>query len=260
MTPAAASAPGGAARTAAVLFRFPHLIVKAEALQTMDTNAQQHHAIAAYLEEKASSGGPQPLNPLDHLAYAIMVDAGEFPVAALTALARVRQVFIDWNEVRVSRIQEIARALSDLASPEASAARIREEYNAFFDKKGTLGFDFLAECKVAEGRKLVQQTLPRLRKGAVALLLYEFAPGASFPLSDEGLKAARKNGLVLKNGDRGQLERSLAGIVDKGSVCRLVQHLEIEAAGNPYGEGKIDAGAQAKRGNAPARKKAGKRH
>lgn len=189
-----------------------------------------------FLKCRASQQGPHPMNPLDHLAFALMIDAGEPVAASLAALSAIRQHFVDWNEVRVARGQELARVLEGIAASEECAVRIIDEYNAFFEKRGALGFEFLATSKVAEGRKLLHQLLPRLKKGAVALLLYEFCPGATLPVSDEALKAAKKEGLVGKAGDRNQLAKALAESLPADAVARAVQYLELDATGSPYGE------------------------
>lgn len=216
------------------------------------------NVVSAFFEGKnAAKNTRQPLNPLDHLAFAILLDAGEDAETALGALNSLRQTFIDWNEIRVARTQEVARALKNIAAAEESAQRIRDEYNAFFDRKGSLDFDFLSDSKVAEGRKLLQQTLPKLRKPAIAFLLYEFVPGASLPLSDSGLKHARKLGMASKNADRSQFDRVLSEQFEKADICRLIQHIEIEIFGNPYGEAARNQAGSAKR-KKPSAKKTGK--
>jgi hypothetical protein len=193
---------------------------------------------------------------MDHLAYSIIFDAGEPAEAALAAIALLRKHFIDWNEIRVARTQEVARAMGGRAWAETAAKRIIEEYNSFFDKRGNLSYDFLAATKAAEGRKLLQQYLPHLRKGAYALLLFLNIPGAPLPLSDEGVKAAKKHGLLSKSGDRGLLLRTLQQALDNEAIARVVQHLEIEATGNPYGEArKPDGPAKPRNAKTAAKKK-----
>lgn len=208
------------------------------------------------LAKKEAGAGPHPLRPLDHLAFAILADAGAAPAAILAALGRLRQEFVDWNEVRVARGQEVARVLGrDIPDAERAALRIKEEYNAFFDKKGVLGFEFLAAGKPAETRRALGQQLPHLGKGAVSLLLYEFCAGASLPLSDEGLKQARKDGVAGKNSDRNQLSRVLADSLTPAEACLLLQYWELDASGHPYGEAGKREGAQAGK---KAKKPAGK--
>ena len=191
---------------------------------------------AKYLNSRSNRQGSQAMNALDHLAFALMTDAGETVADALAALATLREQFVDWNEIRVARGQEVSRALGNLDSHEDTALRIITEYNAFFEKRGALSFDFLAAGKVAEGRKLMHQYIPKLKKGAVGLLLFEFCPGATLPISDEALKVAKKEGLVGKSGDRNQLARILAETLPMESVAKVAQYLELDATSHPYGE------------------------
>jgi hypothetical protein len=194
---------------------------------------------------------------LEHLALAILVANGATVADALDALDRARRDFVDWNEVRVARVQELARSLAPVPNAERSAREIRDEYNAFFEKKGVLAFDFLAAGKPSEVRRQLTQFLPRLAKGAVALLLYEFCPGAPLPLSDEGLKQARRDGMAGKAGDRNQLARALAESLELAEAALLLQYWELEATGSPYGEPlkKESAGSGKKGKKAPAKAK-----
>lgn len=198
---------------------------------TTDTSAARE-----LLERKETGSGSHPPRSMEHLALAILAANDAGAEEALSALDRVRRHFVDWNEVRVARIQELARTLGDIPGAEKSAREIKDEYNAFFDKKGALNFDFLATGKPSEVRRQLNQFLPRLGKGAAALLLYEFCPGASLPLSDEGLRQARRDGVVGKSGDRNQLSRVLSESLELSEAALLLQYWELEGTGSPYGE------------------------
>lgn len=188
------------------------------------------------LTKKRTGSGPHPGKALDHLAIAILGANGAEVDDALTAIANLHRDFVDWNEIRVARIQELARSLGDIPGAEASATGIRETYNAFFDKKGALNFEFLAGGKPSESRRTLNQLLPRLSKNAASLLLFEFCPGAQIPLSDGALRQAKRDGILGKSGDRGQLARILTESLGLGDATLLIQYWEIEATGSPYGE------------------------
>lgn len=188
------------------------------------------------LNRKEAGSGLHPPRAMEHLALALLLAACGDMADSLAALSRLRRDFVDWNEVRVARVQEIVRSLGEMAGAEEAARRIKEEYNAFFEKKGALNFDFLAAGKPSETRRQLNQLLPRIGKGAAALLLYEFCPGASLPLSDEGLRQARKDGVVGKSADRNQVARALADGLEQGESAMLIQYWELEGSGSPYGE------------------------
>lgn len=204
---------------------------------TTTKNSPEAAVVKELLQRKESGQGPHPLRPMEHLAFAILMDSGVEVGAALAAIGCLRRDFVDWNEVRVARVQEMVRIVGpDLPGIEQAMRSVKEEYNAFFDKRGVLSFDFLADGKPSETRRSLNQLLPRLAKGGVALLLFEFCPGASLPLSDEGLKQARKDAVLGKTGDRNQLTRLLADCLSLGEMALLLQYWELEALGHPYGE------------------------
>lgn len=191
---------------------------------------------AELLRQREKAGAFSPLRPLEHLAFAILTEHGGNPETNLAILSRIRQDFVDWNEVRVARIPELARLMRPVDDPEQCARRVKDEYNAFFDKKGALSFEFLAGLKPPEARKHLQQLLPSLRKGAIAQLLFAFCPGAVAPLSDAALALARKDGVIGKSADRPQLAKALLEGLTPEEAGLLLQHWEMQAGGNPYGE------------------------
>ncbi len=206
------------------------------------------------LEKKRTEERLHPPRAMDHVALALMVGVGAELNEALTGLSHLRRDFVDWNEIRVARAQEIAKSLGAYPWAEAAAGVLKDEYNAFFEKRGALGFDFLASGKPAESRRSLAQVLPCLAKGAQSILLYEFCPGATLPLSDEALRQARRDGVGGKNADRNQLTRILAETMPLADAAELVQYWELEATGSPYGEALKKDAHLAKKGKKNAAK------
>ncbi len=220
-----------------------------------DTAGEIHPARELF-NRKEAGAGPHPPRAMEHLAFAILTEGGADVEDSLSALANLRKAFVDWNEIRVARTQELAREMGDVPNAERAALRMREEYNAFFEKKGALAFDFLGVGKPAETRRMLGQLLPHLAKSAVSLLLYEFCSGATFPLSDEGLKQARRDGVAGRTADRNQIARLLSEGLEPGEAALLAQYWELEATGHPYGEaGKKEVAAGKKGKKAPAKAK-----
>jgi hypothetical protein len=206
------------------------------------------------LAKKEASSAPHPPRALEHLAFAILMEGGADTEESLSALARLRRHFVDWNEIRVARTQELAKAMGDTPNAERAALRIKEEYNAFFEKKGVLSYEFLAAGKPVEMRRVLNQLLPHLAKSAGSLLLYEFCAGATLPLSDAALKQAKKDGAVGKSADKNQAARILSESMEPGEIALLAQYWELETSGNPYGEaGKKEVSAVKKK--KPAKRK-----
>ncbi|MDR2390498.1 MAG: hypothetical protein LBE84_02300 [Planctomycetota bacterium] len=225
----------------------------------MGTPKNQTDAMAPQelLIRKIGSPGPHPPRTMEHLAFAVMDANGIETAEILAVLERLRREFVDWNEIRVARRQELARALGGISGAERIAQRLKESYNRFFDKRGALGFEFLAAMKLSDAKRALGQTLPELSKSAGSLLLREFCTGMSLPISDAGLKQAGKDGLAGKNPDRGRLASVLSSsTLNPESVSLLLQYWELEAAGHPYGPaGKKESAARAIKAGTPAAKK-----
>src|SRR5262249_23721190 len=74
---------------------------------------------------------------LEAVVYAVCHE-GTTREQANQALSRFKDGFFDWNEVRVSTIEEIQGGLAGLPDPEPRAQRIRRFLRQLFDK--TYGF------------------------------------------------------------------------------------------------------------------------
>lgn len=214
--------------------------------------------IRLFFEKKLAGFGLQPLRAMDHPAFAIMETNSAGAEASLRALSRLRREFIDWNEIRVTRTQELARHLSDLPNPETIAFQIKTAYNVFFEKRDCLGFSFLSTYKPMEAKRSLAQAFSLLPKGAQALLLFEYCQGAAFPLSDAALKIVRKDGIAGKNPTRDAVLPVLAAALHLREISLLIQCWEIEASGHPYGPGSKPASPAKPNTKARASGKTGK--
>ncbi|QEH33035.1 Endonuclease III [Aquisphaera giovannonii] len=72
------------------------------------------------------------------------------------ALSRFKDSFFDWNDVRVSHIDEVREALADIPDPEARAQRIRRFLRQLFEKTYGFNLDALAKKPLKEALKALQ--------------------------------------------------------------------------------------------------------
>lgn len=75
----------------------------------------------------------QSLSVLETLLYAICLENSTYQ-AAEDAYAKVLDTFFDLNEIRVSSVTEIEKALGDITDPDWKALRIRETLQHIFEK------------------------------------------------------------------------------------------------------------------------------
>jgi hypothetical protein len=163
--------------------------------------------------------------------HAVLCDGeGVTDEDARAAMRRVGENFVDWNEVRVARVTELARRLDPLPDADARARRLSRMLNALFEMRGGLVFDFLRDMKPTEGRKTVAEMDAELPRDTVSLLLFSTCPGTTIPLSNEALALARKEGLVSRTGNKQHLQKRLLADLEQEEAGVFVQCLEILAA------------------------------
>ncbi len=181
---------------------------------------------------KKGSLSPKPMSAFLRLVFAIASE-GNDPVAAMRGIEGIEANFIDWNECRVARWVEIARAMDPLPNADKIAMRIKDMLNRLFDRKGMLTLDFCIELKLTEAKKLLNELDLMLPKQEVGMILYYYHPTMTLPVTPEGLEVAKKYGLIAKSGDKSHLQKVFAKL-EHQEALELLHYLELEAVtGNP---------------------------
>jgi endonuclease III len=163
------------------------------------TNKQQllnyaHNALKKKFPlEVSEPAEPRPL--LEELVYAICRE-GATTAEADAAYARLRKTFIDWNEVRVSTVQEVGEILRPLSAPGTRARRIIGLLQEVFEASYT--FD-LGEI-VKKGLKDTARKLRFYKEGvndyAVAWVVQRTLGGHAIPLDEPTLRVLGRLGVV----------------------------------------------------------------
>ncbi len=170
---------------------------------------------------------PKPMSAFIRLIYAILSEDNT-PEAAMKSIEGIQKVFIDWNECRVARWVEIARAMDPMSNADKLAMRLKDLLNRLFDRKGMLTLDFCVDMKVTEARKLLNELDLNLNKQDVSIILFYYHPTMTVPVTPEGLEVAKKYGLIPKSGDKSHLQKVFAKMEHHQAV-ELLHYLELEA-------------------------------
>ena len=133
--------------------------------------------------------------------YAALLENATFDKAEL-ALTVLENYYIDWNEIRVCSIGELADTLTDLPHPEAAAERIRKALQGIFEK--TYMFD-LEELR-KKGKALAEhiKTLETMSAGTPYMIQYvaQIAlDGHLIPLDEASMRIMRRLGLSQISSD-----------------------------------------------------------
>jgi endonuclease-3 len=198
------------------------------------TNKQQLLSQAyAALKKKypLAPATPEPRPVLEELIYAICRD-GTTSADADRAYASLRDVFIDWNEVRVSTVQEVAEALRPLPNAGLRAGWIIALLQAVFEMNYSYDLDELAKKGLKQaarqlGRYFDPKDLEKLglkqaakqvgrfksvNDFAVAWVIQRTFGGHAVPLDVPTLRVLSRLG-VIDEGEQESLE-SLRGSIE----------------------------------------------
>jgi endonuclease-3 len=136
---------------------------------------------------------PRPL--LEELIYASCRE-GSTTADADAGYARLRKAFIDWNEVRVSTVQEVADVLRPLSGSGTRAKRIIGLLQEVFEDKYSFDLSELSK----KGLKDTARKLRFYKEGvddfAVAWVTQRSLGGHAIPLDEPTLRVLRRLGVI----------------------------------------------------------------
>ncbi|MDY3556464.1 hypothetical protein R5W24_005630 [Gemmata sp. JC717] len=212
------------------------------------TNKQQLLTQAqAALKKRYPLPTPEPREPrqlLEELIFAICRE-GSTTEDAEEAYARIRKVFVDWNEIRVSTVQEVADALRPLPNPGPRAGWIIGVLHAVFEmnysydlgdmeKKGLknaakqISRYFNAKDLETKGLKQAAKQIERFKRVndfAVAWVVQRSLGGHAIPLDGPTFRVLRRLNVVEE-----------AEAEDMESLRGGIEHVIPKARGEEFTE------------------------
>lgn len=164
------------------------------------TNKQQFLGqIAATLKKKdktATAVEAPTRSVLEEVIYAILREGATTPQAD-TAFQKIKQVFFDWNEVRVSSVQEVADALDDLPDAGVKGQRVVSFLQEVFEERYSFDLNDIAK---KDGLKRATKQLARYKGGvtdfSVAWMAQRAFGGHAIPLDAPTLRVLYRLGVI----------------------------------------------------------------
>ncbi len=216
--------------------------------------------VSAMKKEHAAAKMPEFVDPLESLIYAMICEYTT-DANAHRVYKRICSHFVDFNDLRVSRVEEVLDVM-DESGPEAqqAAAMMTQVLNQVYEKYDRMSLDALKEGGKRQGRKELED-LNGISRFAVDYCFVTAFEGHAVPLK-ESMKARLKE-LELIHPEstddeiRGFLERQVSaseGWAFYTSLCS-----ECEGTGRSSDGGKGSAKSSRKpavKKDAPAGKKA----
>ncbi len=129
------------------------------------------------------------------------------------ALSRFKDDFFDWNEVRVSSIEEIQGALADLPDPEGRAQHVRRFLRQLFEKTYGFNLDALAKKPQKEAAKALEEYEATSSDYVMATVVQQSLAGHAIPVDAPIRRGLARLGVAEPDADfatlRGTLERAV---------------------------------------------------
>jgi hypothetical protein len=177
---------------------------------------------------------PDERTVLEHLLYACCLENSRYE-AADEAFARLKELFFDLNEIRVTTVTEISEGMSGISDASAAAQRVKRALQSVFETNYSFDLESLKKQNIGKAEKdleKIQGTTPFVR----AYVTQNALGGHSIPVSRGALEALCAVGAITDvEADKGQvpgLERAIPKNkgVEYGS---LLQQLGAELYASP---------------------------
>ena len=129
------------------------------------------------------------------------------------ALSRFKDDFFDWNEVRVSTVEEIQGALAGLPEPEGRAQRIRRFLRQLFERTYGFTLEPLLKKSLKDAIKAIEDFEAVESDYVLATVIQQALGGHAIPVDEPAHRALRRLGIAEGDVDhatlRGMLERAI---------------------------------------------------
>jgi endonuclease-3 len=177
---------------------------------------------------------PDDRTVLEHLLYGCLLENARFE-AADEAFAKLKELFFDWNEIRVTTVTELAEGMTDLPDAMPAAQRVKKSLQSIFESGYSFDIEGLKKQNIGKAEKDLEKingTTPFVR----AYVTQNALGGHSIPVSRGALDVLYAAGVVTDaEADKGQapgLERAIPK--NKGvEFGSLLQQAGADLVGSP---------------------------
>jgi endonuclease III len=184
---------------------------------------------------------PADRTALEHLLYGCLLENARFE-AADEAFARLKELYFDWNEIRVTTVTELAEGMAGIPDASAAAQRVKKSLQSIFESNYSFDIETLKKQNLGKAEKDLEKVsgaTPFVR----AYVTQNALGGHSIPVSKGALDALHAVGLITDaEADKGQvpgLERAIPK--NKGvEFGSLLQQLGADLLASP-GSSKLKA-------------------
>lgn len=155
------------------------------------------------------------------------------------ALSRFKDGFYDWNEVRVSSLDEIQEVLAGLPDPEGRAQKVRRFLRQLFETTYGFNLEGLTKKPLKEAIKALEEFEALTSDYVLATVIQQALGGHAIPVDAPIRRALRRLGLADPQTDDAALRAALERAVPKNRGAEFIDLME-ELAQDTCVEGEPD--------------------
>jgi endonuclease III len=182
---------------------------------------------------KKNAPAVTPVNydtPVDAIVYAF-ISAFTTEANASRIFKRVGAHFVDLNDLRVSRPEEITEVFGDMSeSATASAEAMTRVLNAIFDKFDKMTLSGLTDDGKRQARKNLEE-IPGMTPFTVAYTFLAALEGHAIPLTEKMVEYLVQNGMVHPESTLQEIESFLERQISAADAYTFYVLLRAEAEG-----------------------------
>jgi len=146
------------------------------------------------------------------------------PSEGVEAARKLMQHFVDWNEVRVSRVQTLVAVLGKQARAAERVALLQRFIETFFLRQRSLSLDYLFALKPPEVKRFLTELQVFDREELAAMLLTGFQQHV-FPPAEQLREVAERAGLIQRRTTMLQMAKKFEMALDEEQLYALYSHL-----------------------------------
>jgi hypothetical protein len=175
----------------------------------------------------------------EHILYACCLENSTSDQAS-EAFGKLKTLYIEWNEIRVSSTNELAEVMDCLTDPADAAHRIRRTLHNLYESFYDYDIDFLTKDNLGKAQKKIKSFQGKAKKMLDFVVDYVTQNGLGghcIPLNSEAYDVLLILDIISKNERRFKkvpgLERAISK--NKGAEFGALMHaFSVDFAENPY--------------------------
>lgn len=175
----------------------------------------------------------------EHILYACCLENSTSDQAS-EAFGKLKTLYIEWNEIRVSSTSELAEVMDCLTDPTEAAHRIRRTLHNLYESFYDYDIDFLTKENLGKAQKTIKSFQGKAKKMLDFVVDYVTQNGLGghcIPLNSEAYEILLILDIISKNERRFKkvpgLERAISK--NKGAEFGALLHaFSVDFAENPY--------------------------